>query len=125
VALANWLKRTGSTRLAFYAAGTGAYENERQPNGNQRSKVRKPGVEQSEPKTAAGRITQGFGSGGQGRNRTADTGIFNPLLYQLSYLAMYPALRPMGPSERGMIAAAAGLGNARRPGSLRGSLNAD
>lgn len=26
-------------------------------------------------------------SGGQGRNRTADTGIFNPLLYQLSYLA--------------------------------------
>ena len=22
----------------------------------------------------------------QGRNRTADTGIFNPLLYQLSYL---------------------------------------
>ena len=26
-------------------------------------------------------------SGGQGRNRTADTGIFNPLLYRLSYLA--------------------------------------
>ena len=26
--------------------------------------------------------------GGQGRNRTADTGIFSPLLYQLSYLAM-------------------------------------
>ena len=26
-------------------------------------------------------------TGGQGRNRTADTGIFNPLLYQLSYLA--------------------------------------
>lgn len=25
--------------------------------------------------------------GGQGRNRTADTGIFNPLLYRLSYLA--------------------------------------
>lgn len=24
--------------------------------------------------------------GAQGRNRTADTGIFNPLLYQLSYL---------------------------------------
>jgi hypothetical protein len=32
---------------------------------------------------------QGFARkyGGQGRNRTADTGIFNPLLYQLSYLA--------------------------------------
>ena len=25
--------------------------------------------------------------GGQGQNRTADTRIFNPLLYQLSYLA--------------------------------------
>ena len=24
--------------------------------------------------------------GAQGRNRTADTGIFNPLLYRLSYL---------------------------------------
>ena len=27
------------------------------------------------------------GNGGQGRNRTADTGIFSPLLYRLSYLA--------------------------------------
>jgi hypothetical protein len=27
-------------------------------------------------------------SGGQGRNRTTDTRIFNPLLYQLSYLAI-------------------------------------
>lgn len=26
--------------------------------------------------------------GGQGRNRTVDTRIFNPLLYQLSYLAI-------------------------------------
>jgi hypothetical protein len=26
--------------------------------------------------------------GGQGRDRTADTRIFNPLLYQLSYLAL-------------------------------------
>ena len=26
--------------------------------------------------------------GGQRQNRTADTGIFNPLLYQLSYLAI-------------------------------------
>ena len=26
-------------------------------------------------------------AGAQGRNRTADTGIFNPLLYQLSYPA--------------------------------------
>ena len=27
------------------------------------------------------------GNGGQGRNRTTDTRIFSPLLYQLSYLA--------------------------------------
>ena len=27
--------------------------------------------------------------GGQGQNRTADTGIFSPLLYRLSYLAFY------------------------------------
>jgi hypothetical protein len=30
----------------------------------------------------------GLQSGGQGRNRTADTRIFSPLLYQLSYLAI-------------------------------------
>ena len=29
---------------------------------------------------------RGLEYGAQGRNRTADTGIFNPLLYQLSYL---------------------------------------
>ena len=29
----------------------------------------------------------GSENGGRGRNRTADTGIFNPLLYQLSYPA--------------------------------------
>ncbi len=27
--------------------------------------------------------------GGQGRNRTTDTRIFSPLLYQLSYLAIW------------------------------------
>jgi hypothetical protein len=32
--------------------------------------------------------------GGRGRNRTADTGIFNPLLYQLSYPA--GNLKPQG-----------------------------
>jgi hypothetical protein len=30
----------------------------------------------------------------QGRNRTADTGIFNPLLYQLSYLGARLASKP-------------------------------
>src|SRR5215510_7954434 len=29
-------------------------------------------------------------TGGQGRNRTTDTRIFSPLLYQLSYLATFP-----------------------------------
>ena len=29
----------------------------------------------------------GKGAGAQGRNRTTDTRIFSPLLYQLSYLA--------------------------------------
>ena len=29
----------------------------------------------------------GRGNGAQGRNRTTDTRIFSPLLYQLSYLA--------------------------------------
>ena len=28
------------------------------------------------------------GGGAQGRNRTTDTGIFNPLLYRLSYLGV-------------------------------------
>ena len=31
-------------------------------------------------------VLQGRENGAQGRSRTADTGIFNPLLYQLSYL---------------------------------------
>ena len=30
------------------------------------------------------------GDGAQGRNRTNDTRIFNPLLYQLSYLGIRP-----------------------------------
>ena len=30
-----------------------------------------------------------MGNGGQGRNRTTDTRIFSPLLYQLSYLAIF------------------------------------
>ena len=29
------------------------------------------------------------GNGAQGQNRTADTGIFSPLLYRLSYLGVY------------------------------------
>ena len=36
-------------------------------------------------------------NGAQGRNRTADTRIFNPLLYQLSYLGVSRKGRPTGP----------------------------
>ena len=35
-------------------------------------------------------------SGAQGRNRTADTGIFNPLLYRLSYLGNGAPLNGFG-----------------------------
>ncbi len=35
-------------------------------------------------------------SGAQSRNRTSDTRIFNPLLYQLSYLGTGGAGRPAG-----------------------------
>jgi hypothetical protein len=38
-------------------------------------------------------------SGGQGRNRTIDTRIFSPLLYQLSYLATVGPSRSAGSSE--------------------------
>ena len=40
--------------------------------------------------------------GGRGRNRTADTGIFNPLLYQLSYPAGKLQAAPNGP-QRGRV----------------------
>ncbi len=36
----------------------------------------------------------GYGDGGQGRNRTTDTRIFSPLLYQLSYLAKFYLHKP-------------------------------
>ena len=45
-------------------------------------------VKQKEPRRGSFCLT-----GGQGRNRTTDTRIFSPLLYQLSYLANRVALR--------------------------------
>src|SRR6266700_8382127 len=48
------------------------------------------------PETALNVSGQVFG--GQGRNRTTDTRIFSPLLYQLSYLA--GPVRPGSPSAR-------------------------
>jgi predicted membrane protein len=40
------------------------------------------------------------GAGAQGRNRTTDTRIFNPLLYQLSYLG--PGSGRLGRKARGL-----------------------
>ena len=47
--------------------------------------------------------------GGQGRNRTTDTRIFSPLLYQLSYLAFLRRMAADAPPTywRGGIKAAA------------------
>ena len=41
--------------------------------------------------------------GGRRRNRTADTGIFNPLLYQLSYPAKMLPQRGRAGARAGMI----------------------
>ena len=52
------------------------------------------------------------GIGGQGRNRTIDTRIFSPLLYQLSYLA---AVRNGGePPEGGVFNRQRAGGSSRR-----------
>lgn len=63
--------------------------------------------------------------GGQGRNRTADTGIFSPLLYQLSYLASregvlkrvdrFESSCDIAIRRRGAPAASSGTGRGRRP----------
>ncbi len=45
------------------------------------------------PKRKSPKRVRAFEYGGQGRNRTTDTRIFSPLLYQLSYLA--PGRRPV------------------------------
>ena len=44
-------------------------------------------IQSLNPITKKPRKRGALDNGAQGRNRTADTGIFNPLLYQLSYLA--------------------------------------
>ena len=42
-------------------------------------------------------------NGGQGRNRTTDTRIFSPLLYQLSYLAFSWGARDASPYRWGGV----------------------
>ena len=51
------------------------------------AELSKPGGKTKTPNRYKG----GRDAGGQGQNRTADTRIFNPLLYQLSYLAVSAA----------------------------------
>ncbi len=50
-------------------------------------------------------IYMGKRGGAQGRSRTADTGIFSPLLYQLSYLGILAggAFRPLRRGVGGLI----------------------
>ena len=51
-----------------------------------------PGGPERSQKKARTQV-QAFGiAGGRGGNRTPDTGIFNPLLYQLSYPASEPGM---------------------------------
>src|SRR5258706_5640262 len=59
------------------------------------------------PETASN--VSGLVCGGQGRNRTTDTRIFSPLLYQLSYLAFWDAPRETGAVCRGRIISSGGL----------------
>ena len=42
-----------------------------------------------------------FAGGAQGRNRTSDTRIFSPLLYQLSYLGAWGQSALVGRLDRG------------------------
>ena len=57
------------------------------------------------------------GDGGQGRNRTNDTRIFSPLLYQLSYLAAVAFFVEEAPSIEGARIRTAGRGVVKRRGS--------
>ena len=69
------------------------------------------------------REVSSLGNGGQGRNRTIDTRIFSPLLYQLSYLAM------RGPNERrgrsGRVLERAAGGASRKSVHRRADLSAN
>jgi hypothetical protein len=50
-------------------------------------RIQRPTFPSQEKTRMASTVRAGDVRGGQGRNRTTDTRIFNPLLYQLSYLA--------------------------------------
>lgn len=73
----------------------------------------KPALYQAElrPEGGKGRAPAGHKNGGSGRNRTADTRIFNPLLYQLSYRATFAS--PRG-GVRGDYSADGGVWQAKK-----------
>ena len=74
----------GAAGVFPWGAGTRLVHNGRKRIGEKREKQRKAVFYRSH----AGRLDFiGVLSGGQERDRTADTRIFSPLLYQLSYLA--------------------------------------
>ena len=54
-------------------------------------------IQSLNPITKKPRKCGALDDGAQGRNRTADTGIFNPLLYQLSYLGKSEVSTPERP----------------------------
>src|SRR5512135_1553354 len=53
-------------------------------------------------------------TGGSGRNRTTDTRIFNPLLYQLSYRAVFASIPAgLGKTKARIVAASSAAGNTK------------
>ena len=54
-------------------------------------------------------LRRDLASGGRGGNRTPDTGIFNPLLYQLSYPANAPGSREPAILRGGAVLGKQGL----------------
>ena len=54
-------------------------------------------------KTVVLKVVLRFPNGGLGQNRTADTRIFNPLLYQLSYRATRGQTIPLKAGQSGKL----------------------
>src|SRR5690606_28077540 len=120
--------RTGcriATIIAYATPGPGARPGPAgarpdRPRTREAAPPRGPGAK----KTRAGRVAgpHCFIDGGRGGNRTPDTGIFNPLLYQLSY----PAIRRgVGPCEPAMIRMRRGRGKPPSGRAARAPCRAD
>ncbi len=122
--------RSGAVAAGVSRCGTPWSAPARGPRGPAEPPARPRGGGQAREPIAPKGIS-GKKKGAQGRNRTTDTGIFNPLLYQLSYLgtrsrrAVWPGegaeskRGPRRPSRRGCSPAGPVAG--RAPGAARGS----